>query len=68
MENSNQDITVLVTGATGFIASRVVLDLLEAGYQVRGTVRNLERKVRSSRSGWRRIPANWITSPWSRQT
>ena len=43
MENSNRDITVLVTGATGFIASRVVLDLLEAGYQVRGTVRNLTK-------------------------
>jgi dihydroflavonol-4-reductase len=34
----------LVTGATGFIASRIVLDLLEAGYKVRGTVRNLERE------------------------
>jgi len=43
MDNSNQNIIVLVTGATGFIASRVVLDLLEAGYKVRGTVRNLER-------------------------
>jgi dihydroflavonol-4-reductase len=43
MDKSNQNITVLVTGATGFIASRVVLDLLEAGYQVRGTVRNIDR-------------------------
>jgi dihydroflavonol-4-reductase len=43
MDKFNQNITVLVTGATGFIASRVVLDLLEAGYQVRGTVRSLEQ-------------------------
>jgi nucleoside-diphosphate-sugar epimerase len=30
---------VLVTGATGFIAQHVVLQLLEAGYRVRGTAR-----------------------------
>lgn len=32
--------TVLVTGATGFIASHCVLQLLEAGYHVRGSVRS----------------------------
>ncbi len=32
---------VLVTGISGFIAKRVALDLLNAGYAVRGTVRNL---------------------------
>ncbi|CAM6100125.1 unnamed protein product [Calypogeia fissa] len=32
--------TVAVTGATGFIASYLVKDLLERGYNVRGTVRN----------------------------
>jgi dihydroflavonol-4-reductase len=32
--------TVLVTGASGFIASHVVQQLLEAGYRVRGTVRS----------------------------
>ena len=31
--------TVLVTGATGFIARHVVAQLLDAGYQVRGTAR-----------------------------
>lgn len=31
--------TVVVTGATGFIAQHCVLQLLEAGYQVRGTAR-----------------------------
>lgn len=34
------DKAVCVTGASGFIASRLVADLLAAGYTVRGTVRN----------------------------
>ncbi len=33
------DTTVLVTGASGFIAQHVILQLLEAGYRVRGTLR-----------------------------
>ncbi len=37
---------VVVTGATGFIASHIVDRLLEAGYRVRGTVRD-PNKVRS---------------------
>ena len=32
--------TVLVTGATGFIAKHIVLQLLDAGYNVRGAVRS----------------------------
>lgn len=35
--------TVLVTGATGFIASHCILKLAEAGYHIRGTVRDLSR-------------------------
>ncbi len=35
--------TILVTGATGFIAKHIVLKLLNAGYVVRGTVRDLSR-------------------------
>ncbi|WP_277813039.1 NAD-dependent epimerase/dehydratase family protein [Hyphomonas oceanitis] len=31
---------VLVTGATGFIAGHVILQLLEAGHEVRGTARS----------------------------
>ena len=35
--------TVLVTGATGFVAGHCIVDLLAHGYDVRGTVRNLQR-------------------------
>jgi dihydroflavonol-4-reductase len=35
---------VLVTGASGFIASRIVEQLLAKGYRVRGTVRSLEKE------------------------
>lgn len=34
---------VLVTGASGFIAKHVVLELLSEGFEVRGSVRNAER-------------------------
>lgn len=37
---------VLVTGVSGFIASHVTAGLLEKGYSVRGTVRNLEKGQR----------------------
>lgn len=35
--------TVLLTGASGYIAKHIALQLLEAGYTVRGTVRSLSR-------------------------
>ncbi len=35
---------VLVTGITGFIGSHIAVQLLNAGYAVRGTMRNLDRK------------------------
>ena len=34
---------VLVSGASGFIASHCILEMLNHGYEVRGTVRNLAR-------------------------
>ncbi len=37
------DTTVLVTGASGFIAQHTIVALLAAGYRVRGTVRSLKR-------------------------
>jgi dihydroflavonol-4-reductase len=42
----NADTTVLVTGATGFIAQHCILQLLEAGYTVRGTARSPERAAK----------------------
>lgn len=40
---SNADTTVLVTGASGYIAQQVILALLAKGYKVRGTVRSLDK-------------------------
>ncbi|MCE9622623.1 MAG: aldehyde reductase [Actinomycetia bacterium] len=37
--------TVLVTGATGFIAQHCIVQLLEAGYNVRGTARSTDRNA-----------------------
>ncbi|KAK0404672.1 hypothetical protein QR680_017564 [Steinernema hermaphroditum] len=44
---SNRDIKVLVTGASGYLATHCVKQLVEKGYSVRGTVRSLqnEKKV-----------------------
>ena len=37
---------VLVTGATGFVASHLILGLLDEGYAVRGTIRSLAKGPR----------------------
>lgn len=37
---------VLVTGATGFVASHLILALLDKGYEVRGTARSAEKAAR----------------------
>ena len=39
-----QGFPVLVTGASGFIASRIIEQLLASGYRVRGTVRSLKKE------------------------
>lgn len=41
--------TVLVTGATGFVAKHIVAELLRNGYRVRGTVRDAVRSAESVR-------------------
>lgn len=38
--------TVLVTGGSGFLAGRAIIDLIEQGYAVRATVRNLGKGSR----------------------
>jgi dihydroflavonol-4-reductase len=42
--------TVLITGISGFIAKHCAVEMLNAGYAVRGTVRSLQRagEVRDS--------------------
>src|SRR5215207_2253421 len=45
MDKSPSSQTVLVTGASGFIAMHCVLKLLQNGYRVRGTLRSLAREV-----------------------
>lgn len=35
---------VLVTGGTGFLATNIIIQLLEKGYDVKTTVRNLSSK------------------------
>jgi dihydroflavonol-4-reductase len=42
--NSNNEMTVLVTGGSGFIATHCIIQLLNAGYNVRATVRSLSRE------------------------
>ena len=39
--SSNSDDLILVTGSSGFIATHIVKQLLEFGFRVRGTVRDL---------------------------
>jgi nucleoside-diphosphate-sugar epimerase len=41
MEKSN---TVLVTGGTGFVGMRIILQLLQKGYKVKTTIRSLKNK------------------------
>ena len=51
MSAASNSALVLVTGASGYLASHIVHQLLEKGYRVRGTVRSLknEKKVKPIR-------------------
>ena len=42
---------VLITGVNGFISSHIADQLLEAGYRVRGTTRNIE-KIKALKELW----------------
>ena len=50
MENEMTDQLILLTGISGFIAKHCAVELLRAGYRVRGTVRDMARadKVRAT--------------------
>ncbi len=50
MNDDNQATTVLVTGASGYIAMHCILQLLQQGYRVRGTLRtpSREKKLRDA--------------------
>lgn len=43
--NSNNEKLVLVTGGSGFIAMHCIIQLLNQGYQVRATLRSLDREL-----------------------
>ncbi len=45
MNAENSDRTILVTGASGFIAMRCILQLLQRGFRVRGTLRSPSRET-----------------------
>ena len=49
--------TVLVTGASGFIALHCVVQLLQAGYQVRGTLRSASREAEVRETVARQVDA-----------
>jgi dihydroflavonol-4-reductase len=44
-KNLNTEKSLLVTGGSGFIAMHCMIRLLNQGYQVRATLRSLEREV-----------------------
>lgn len=44
MKSTNNDKLVLVTGGSGFIASHCIIQLLNAGYSVKTTLRSLSRE------------------------
>jgi nucleoside-diphosphate-sugar epimerase len=52
--------TILITGASGFVAAHVVSVFLKAGYNVRGTVRsdNTGRKVLSTHASTTSLPSS----------
>lgn len=56
--STNSSTTVLVTGASGYVAMHCVLQLLQQGYRVRGTLRNLKREAQIRQSLAKHIDAN----------
>lgn len=44
--SNNKILVVLVTGASGFLATHCIQQLLSLGYRVRGTVRSLKNSIK----------------------
>ena len=54
VESGSSPDKVLVTGGTGFLGGWCIVKLLERGYEVRTTVRDLKREPRAARRRWPR--------------
>ncbi|MEZ4429328.1 MAG: aldehyde reductase [Nannocystaceae bacterium] len=61
MSEAAADTTVLVTGASGFIAAHIIIRLLEEGYRVRGTVRSIARSAHVMETIGRHADASRLT-------
>ncbi|GBL61148.1 hypothetical protein AVEN_259698-1, partial [Araneus ventricosus] len=44
--NKRRHLTVLVTGASGYVAAHIIKLLQEEGYKVRGTVRDVQNEAK----------------------
>lgn len=60
MSDDHANTTVLVTGASGFIGLHCVLQLLEQGFRVRGTVRSKARATEVSEAMQANVDANRV--------
>lgn len=59
--------TVLITGANGFIGQALCKRLMADGYQVRGAVRSVaQMKAMSSRVEWVQVGNIWSETNWSK--
>ena len=58
MSSNPSSTTVLVSGSGGFIAQHCIVQLLQQGYHVRGTLRNLKREAELRKTFAEHVDAN----------